>query len=235
MGKNTAISWTDHTWNPWQGCKKISPGCKNCYMFDGQKRWGNDPENIHRSAKQTFNMPLRLKDPGKVFVCSWSDFFLKEADLWRDETWEIIRNTPHLTYQILTKRPENIKDRLPEGWPFKNVWLGVTAENQEQANIRIPILLEIKPVIRFVSVEPMLEPVSIFEAVDICLTCAPIHWIICGGESGSNYRSMDPKWAKALLFETRIARSTFFMKQMSAVNPKIKPIPDYLNIKEFPK
>ena len=241
MGKNTDISWTDHSWNPWQGCKKVSSGCKNCYMFDGQRRWGNDPENIHRSAKQTFNMPLRLKKPCKVFTCSWSDFFLKEADQWRDDAWDIIRRTPHITYQILTKRPENIKDRLPDDWPFKNVWLGVSAETQDKFNERVPYLLfDIVAEKIFVSIEPMLEPIYIGAA--ICETYKKygltmgryLDWVICGGESGPHYRDMEVSWAMNLKEICQSTGTPFFMKQMSAVNPKVKPIPDYLNVKEFP-
>ena len=113
MAENSKIQWTDHTWNPWQGCRKVSPGCLNCYMYRDKKRYGQDPATVVRSKPPTFNKPLKWHDPAKVFVCSWSDFFIEDADEWRDDAWEIMRRTPHLTYQILTKRPRNIKDRLP--------------------------------------------------------------------------------------------------------------------------
>lgn len=116
MGKNSGIEWTDHTWNPWQGCLKVSPGCKQCYMYRDKKRYGQDPMVVVRSKPGTFRKPLQWKQPAKVFTCSWSDFFIEQADNWIDDAWNIIRQTPHLTYQILTKRPENIKDRLPEDW-----------------------------------------------------------------------------------------------------------------------
>lgn len=167
MAKDSGITWTDNTWwNPWQGCHKVSPGCVNCYMFREKNRYGQDPATVIRSKPATFNSPLKWKEPAKVFVCSWSDFFIEEADPWRDEAWEIIRNTPHLTYQILTKRPENIAGRLPEGWPFANVWLGVTAENQEQADRRIPILLSTPASLRFVSVEPMVGRIDLTDISD---------------------------------------------------------------------
>lgn len=165
MGKQSEIAWTDHTWNPWQGCRKVSAGCKNCYMFRDKKRWRQDPENIHRSGNVTFFAPFLWKKPAKVFTCSWSDFFLPEADPWRDDAWQVIRTTPHLTYQILTKRPENIKDRLPDDWPLPNVWLGVTAENQEMADKRIPLLLQIEAEKRFISIEPMLGPVNLTQYI----------------------------------------------------------------------
>jgi len=103
MGKQTGIEWTDRTWNPWRGCAHVSPGCDNCYMFAGQRRNGWDPEKVVRS-KTTFTDPLKWKDPARVFTCSWSDWFIKDADLWRGEAWEIVRRTPHLTYQILTNQ-----------------------------------------------------------------------------------------------------------------------------------
>ena len=172
MGKNTLIEWTatpnadgtltpGHTWNPWHGCRKVSAGCQNCYMYRDKKRFGSDPEKVVRSTVPTFTLPLRIKEPSRIFVCSWSDFFIEDADEWRDEAWEIMRRTPHLIFLILTKRPENIIDRLPEGWPWSNIWLGVTAENQEMADKRIPILLQIPAVVRFVSVEPCLSPIDL--------------------------------------------------------------------------
>src|SRR2546425_12201725 len=114
MGENTNISWTNHTWNPWQGCRKVSPGCKHCYAERlVEDRMGRDFKEIRRSSLTTFNTPLRWKEKAFVFTCSISDFFIEEADAWRDEAWEIIRQTPYLTYQILTKRPERIEEHLP--------------------------------------------------------------------------------------------------------------------------
>jgi protein gp37 len=243
MGLNSEILWTDSSWNPWQGCHKVSPGCDNCYMYRDKKRSGQDPTLIQRSSLKTFNSPLQWTEPARVFVCSLSDFFIEEADLWRDEAWEIIRKTPYLTYQILTKRPKNIEERLPEdwgsGWP--NVWLGVTAENQEMADKRIQILLTIPSVIRFVSVEPMLG------LIDFSILSRPfdfhkspfgwnewlwkrINWVIGGGESGTNARSINPDWARSLRDQCKDARVPFFMKQM---NNKGK-IPEDLMIREFP-
>lgn len=112
MGTRTGISWTDATWNPWQGCHKVSQGCKNCYMYAEKTRYGQQPATVLRSQPHTFNMPLRLKDPQRVFTCSWSDFFLEEADPWRDEAFAIMALTPHLTYQVLTKRPEQMYEYL---------------------------------------------------------------------------------------------------------------------------
>jgi protein gp37 len=171
MGKTT-IEWTDYTWNPWYGCHKVSEGCKNCYMFREMKWHGKDPNIVQRS--KTFYDPLKWaktwaldKQPIKVFTCSWSDFFIKEADPWRDKAWDIIKRTPNLVYQILTKRPENIETRLPEDWKrgYPNVWLGVSIENQKTANKRLPLLMDTPAVVRFVSCEPLLEYVDLVKAV----------------------------------------------------------------------
>lgn len=232
MGKNTGIGWTDNTWNPFQGCRKISPGCKNCYMYREKNRFGQDPENIIRSSPATFNSPLKWKDKARVFVCSWSDFFIEEADPWRGDAWDIIRKTPHLIYQILTKRPHNIESRLPEDWPLKNVWLGVTAENQEQYNARVPIMASIESELRFVSIEPMLDKILLFPWQD------HIDWIICGGESApkNKLRNMDTSWCHILLEQCRASNTAFFMKQMSgATKNERMTIPGDLNIREFPK
>lgn len=161
MGKNSHIQWTNDTWNPWQGCTKISPGCKHCYMYRDKQRFGQDPLAIVRSTPATFNAPLTKLQGPLVFTCSWSDFFLPEADAWRPEAWDIIRQTPHLTYQILTKRPELIPDRLPEDWGngYANVWLGVSCETQQYADDRIPWLMKTPAAVRFVSAEPLLESI----------------------------------------------------------------------------
>lgn len=171
MGTNSKIEWTDHTWNPWRGCDKVSPGCDNCYMFRDAERYGLDASTVTRQGVLTFRAPLirrgtphggrkqhrrdyKWADGDKVFVCSWSDFFHPAADAWRDEAWEIMRQRPGLIFQLLTKRPGKITSRLPadwgNGWP--NVWIGVTAENQEEADDRIPRLLSTPAVKRFVSI-----------------------------------------------------------------------------------
>lgn len=230
MGKNSNIDWTDHTWNPWQGCQKVSPGCTNCYMYRDKKRFGQDPSTVVKSKPATFNKPLHWKDPAKVFVCSWSDFFIEDADEWRDEAWRIMQKTPHLTYQLLTKRPENILDRLPECWPLPNVWLGVTVESQRQDG-RINTLLSIPAAGHFISVEPMVGPVALLPP-----WLRKLDWVICGGESGPEARNMDPYWAEDLKLECLAGGIPFFMKQMSGSGKaQREAIPEYLNVREFPR
>lgn len=208
MSAHTGIEWTDKTWNPWQGCTKVSPGCAHCYMYREKRRYGQKPETVVRSAPATFGAPLKWRDPARVFTCSWSDFFHRDADSWRAEAWDIIRATPHLTYQILTKRIGRVVDRLPpdwgDGWP--QVWLGVSVENQRHV-FRASALAVTPARHRFVSVEPMLGPV-VFGSL------AGIHWVICGGESGPGARPMAPDWARALRDECAAADVPFFLKQL---------------------
>lgn len=194
MGETTKIEWTDATWNPWQGCRKVSQGCKNCYMYRDKTRYGQDPSVVVRSAPATFRGPLSTKKypPGAlVFTCSWSDWFIEEADAWRDEAWAIVRARPDLTFQILTKRSDRIDAHLPEDWGmgYPNVWLGVSVEDRK-ALPRVDDLVRIPAVVRFLSVEPLLE------AVDVSPYLGGVHWVIVGGESGPDARPMHPQWAR---------------------------------------
>lgn len=208
MGKITGIEWTTSTWNPWRRCLKVSPGCKNCYMYREQRRYGKRPEIVVRAANGTFRQPLKWKEPRRIFTCSWSDWFITEADAWRDEAWEIIRQTPGHTYQILTKRPENIEGRLPADWGagYENVWLGVSVENQEQL-ARAEMLAHIPARLRFISYEPALGP------VDFSPVLHNFQWVISGGESGVGCRPADPNWFTAVQDQCSRAGVAFFHKQ----------------------
>lgn len=228
MGKYTGIQWCDHTWNPWQGCHKVSPGCDNCYMYRDKKRYSQDPNKVVLSSDKTFYLPYKFKDPARVFVCSWSDFFIKESDNWRFEAWGVIADCPHLEFLLLTKRHERIEKCLPNKIPT-NIRIGVTAENQEMWDKRVPYLDKLPiNVPTFVSVEPMLEQIRITK-------CYKVDWVICGGESGPYCRKMDSVWAAQLSADCALYDIPFFMKQMSGVTKKEREaIPDCLNIKEFP-
>lgn len=251
MGEKTGISWTEATWNPWHGCIKISPGCKFCYMYRDKERYGQDPTKVVRS-KTKFTEPMKWADPRIIFTCSWSDFFIEEADGWRDEAWEVIRKTPQHTYQILTKRPDLIAARLPEDWGsgYPNVWLGVSVENQEYADKRVPALFNTKARTRFLSIEPILGPVELVQhdpefgfeinwltGFDGCDPAIPgIDWVIVGGESGPERRPMQKEWAISLRDQCKAAGVAFFMKQMNGLTPEQGKlaIPPELNIQEFP-
>ena len=204
MAESSTIEWTEATWNPWHGCLKVSPGCAHCYMYRDKRRYGQDPSLVVRS-KTSFDAPQRWKEPKMIFTCSWSDFFVAEADQWRMEAWEVIRKTPHHTYQILTKRPERIIEHLPDGWPFQNVWLGVSVENP-RFYWRIDSLKQIPASVRFLSLEPLLSAMS-------CLKLEGISWVVVGGESGPGCRPMKPEWVREIQSQCRKAKVAFFFKQ----------------------
>lgn len=241
------ISWTDYTWNPWVGCHKCSAGCKFCYMHRDMVRWGKDPDSVSRTTSATFRKPLKIKAPSKIFLNSWSDFFIEEADDWRPEVWQIIKETPWHTYQILTKRPERILQSLPDDWGggYPNVWLGVSVENQEFTK-RVKTLVTIPAAVRFISAEPLLGPVdfngdSMLDNVD---------WIIIGGESGNNkgkytYRPCEPEWIRSLIEQGASSNTAVFVKQTgthlamelelkSRHGSKISELPEWMQIQEFP-
>lgn len=208
MASNSSIEWTDDTWNPWTGCLKVSPGCKNCYMYRDKKRHGQDAMIIVRSKAATFNAPLKKYKGPLVFTCSWTDFFIPHADKWRSEAWDIIRQTPHLTYQILTKRPEFMPFRLPEDWGngWGNVWLGVSVELADYL-WRIDELENIPAVIKFVSYEPALE------YVDFKPYANTIDWLISGGESGFNARPANLDWFRQVRDDCERVGIDYFHKQ----------------------
>lgn len=224
MGENSKIAWTDHTWNPWQGCHKISEGCKNCYMFRDKKRYGQEASVVVRSKDATFNKPFHWKEPAKVFVCSWSDFWIKEADEWRKDAYDIMAKTPHLTYLLLTKRP----DRMPNIWA-DNQWIGVTVEDSEN-DWRIDLLRwKIAPV-KFLSMEPLIGDVG-------GLNLTGIDWVIVGAESGPSRRSCKIEWVKSIVEQCKQADVPVFVKQLDldgklSTNPE--EWPEDLRRQEFP-
>lgn len=183
MGRQTGIHWTHRTWNPWRGCHKVSPGCARCYMFREQRRYGHDPTKVTRT--KTWCDPPRWNREAEaagrkflVFTCSWSDFFIEDADPWRPEAWDVIRRCPNLVFQILTKRPERISKNLPPDWEqgYPNVWVGVSVENQDSAR-RLDHLLAVPALVHWVSAEPLLGPVDFTAWLD------RLDWIVVGAES----------------------------------------------------
>ena len=118
------IQWTDNTVNFWSGCQKVSEGCKFCYMYRLKDQNGQSGSVVRRSSDAKFYEALYWKEPTMIFTCSMSDFFIEEADEWREDAWDVIRRTPQHKWQILTKRPERIKECLPADWGegWDNVW-----------------------------------------------------------------------------------------------------------------
>ena len=243
MADKTAISWTEHTWNPWRGCTRVNPGCDHCYMYTAQQKrqrqTGNselwNPNKVQRTT--TWRDPLRWQREAEkttrietVFTCSWSDWFHRDADQWRAEAWQIIRRCPNLHFQILTKRPERMARHLPPDWGtgYPNVWLGVSVESRKYL-WRVDYLRKVPARVRFVSAEPLLE--------DLQLTSnqvASIHQIIVGGESGPGYRPMDHQWARNILALCRQQGIAFFFKQSAAPRTEIGTKIDGREFKEYP-
>lgn len=233
MADQTNISWTQRTWNPWWGCQKVSPGCKNCYMYSLLKRYGRDPSVVLRT--KTWGAPGKWQKAAAakgisemVFTCSLSDWFIEQADEWRFEAWQIVRDSPNLIFQILTKRPERIADHLPPDWGsgYANVWLGVSVENESYLS-RIDKLREIPARVRFVSAEPLLGSLKEINLADI-------HWLIAGGESGPRFRPMDLNWARELRDKCIEKNVAFFFKQSSDRLPGRGDNLDLREWKEWP-
>ena len=227
MGAETAISWTDHTFNPWWGCERVSPGCQNCYAEAFAKRtghpvWGKTADrrffgDKHWAEPRRWNnLAEEAGKPALVFCSSMADVFEDRPELarWRADLWALIEATPWLIWQLLTKRPENVLDMVPAGWHGawpRNVWVGTTAEDQARADERIPHLVRIPAPVRFLSVEPMLGPVE--------LRGAGVEWVICGGESGPRHRPFDLDWARSLRDQCAKGGVPFFFKQVGGLRP----------------
>lgn len=255
MGEKTEISWCNHTFNPWIGCSKVSAGCQNCYAERQNNfyHWVDNGWGVNGHRKRTnteyWKKPLAWNEAArlanvrrKVFCGSLCDVFedRPELDAWRTDLFDLIGDTENLDWLLLTKRPENILqwygNDIAEDEIRPNMWLGVTCENQEMVNERIPLLINIPAHVHFVSVEPMLEKIDlhhiqgnyvVYDVIgkgrfdygnDGFGVAAPmssgISWVICGGESGPGCRPMDLDWARDLRNQCRNADVPFFFKQV---------------------
>lgn len=269
MSQKTKIEWTESTWNPVSGCDKISAGCANCYAEKMAKRLQAMGTKGYKNGFKVTLHPDRLseptnrKKPTMYFVCSMGDLFHDDVPFeFIDKILHTIIQTPQHTFQILTKRPERMQEYFNSFYsamelcdrefaPYKwwdylidgvipNLWLGVTAENQEQADNRIPILLGIPATKRFVSIEPMLSKIDLtklekdmsdgtyygykmngltgigYEYIPES-SCeqkwAKLDWVICGGETGANARPLHPNWVRSLRDQCQEANVPFFFKQ----------------------
>lgn len=256
MGSETGIGWTDKTFNPVWGCTKVSLGCDHCYAesFDkrvGGSHWGKGMPRREFGDKH-WNEPLAwnreaqaANKRAKVFCASMADVMDDEwPDGIRERLWDLIDQTPYLTWQLLTKRPHRYQRYLPQKFAHDNVWLGTTAENQEFYDVRWPLLrlvAEDYKCTSWISYEPALGPLSMESRclrnpeLDDCAQDYP-DWIIFGGESGNGRRPMEKKWAEDLLEECKLSGTQFFMKQFGARTPTEgkKLIPAELLIHQFP-
>lgn len=219
VGDKSAIEWTDATWNPVTGCTKVSPGCKNCYAERlaarlhamGNPRYQNGFEvTLHEDQ---LTLPLRWKQPRKIFVNSMSDLFHEEVpDDFIIKAFKIMERADWHFFQILTKRADRLADlalKLP--WP-SNVWQGVSVENADHTS-RVSALLKVPAAVRFISVEPLLGPIP-------NLPLKGISWVIVGGESGPHHRPIEKGWVRGIRDQCRRAKVPFFFKQWGGTTPK---------------
>jgi protein gp37 len=213
MANKTTIEWTEHTWNPTTGCTKVSPGCKNCYAEVMAKRLkamgANGYDNGFKLSimEDRLNQPLERKKPTIYFVNSMSDLFHEGIeDSFLDKVFDVIKKTPHHTYQILTKRAERLPEYFDKRDIPQNVWLGVSVEDKKHGVPRIDLLRRVNAYVRFLSVEPLLADIG---KIDL----TGIHWVIVGGESGTKARPMKPEWVENVRLQCEEQGASFFFKQ----------------------
>jgi protein gp37 len=254
----TNISWATDVWNPVVGCTKVSPGCRFCYaqtIHDNRHnawksgRFPSAPPQYHHPFSQIqmladrLDLPLRWKKPRMIFVNSMSDLFHERVpDEFISDVYGVMVLASRHTFQVLTKRPERmarfVREYLNAGEIPGNVWLGTSVEDQRRADERIPHLLQTPAAVRFLSCEPLLGPLDLRDyigdgALDWSadpLATPRLHWVICGGESGSHLskpehadRWMRPEWARDLRDQSVAAGVAFWMKQHSALRPGQEP------------
>ena len=219
MADQSAIEWTDATWNPVTGCDKVSTGCKNCYAERlaprlramGNRRYRNGFQvTLHHDL---LNLPSGWRRPRRVFVNSMSDLFHDRVPLgFIQKVHDTIEQCPQHTFQILTKRPERaLKCASSLPWP-PNLWMGTSVENAACTH-RIDTLRLIPAQVRFLSLEPLLGPLD-------DLDLQGIHWVITGGESGPGARAVNPSWVERIRDQCLTADVPFFFKQWGGVNRK---------------
>jgi protein gp37 len=288
VSEKTGIAWTDSTWNVVTGCTKISQGCAHCYaeltaarlQRMGSKRY-RDGFAV-RFHPDVLREPMKWRAPRRIFVCSMADLFHKDVtDRQRAAIWCVMASRPDHTFQVLTKRAQEMKrwfswleematkaaDVFPEdhqnwrrahvlraaaidfgiavpdyafledqGWPLRNVEVGVTVENEEQAEARLLYLMACPAAVRFASLEPLLEDVDLTPWLDErpgcdggaphedCEQCYPatrkLDWAIVGGESGPDARPMHPDWVRSVRDQCHAAMVPVFLKQWGAYRPK---------------
>lgn len=301
MSDNSKIEWTDATWGPVTGCSKVSAGCKNCYAERMAERFRGTPGHYFENGfdiklrPDKMEQPLHWRRPRRIFVNSMSDLFHPDVpDNYIDKVFAVMALCPQHTFQVLTKRPERMRDYLrdrkenvceslafnaPDGerviellggewippqigefgrlelrgyfdgfkipWPLPNVWIGVSVENQKAADERIPLLLQTPAAVRFLSCEPLLGPVNLFQAGALSggvvneiefSAHGNIDWVIAGGESGPGARPMDEEWVRSLKDQCVAAGVSFFYKQKLERGRKVElPELDGRTWDEFPE
>jgi len=219
MGLQSAIEWTEATWNPVTGCTKISPGCKLCYAERLAKRLqAMGQPNYARGFELTLHehaltLPLRWKKPQRIFVNSMSDLLHADVPLeFVQQVFAVMREAHWHRFQILTKRPERLRELSPHLEWAANIWMGVSVENQDYT-YRIDDLRDTAAQVKFLSLEPLLGPLT-------ALRLAGIDWAIVGGESGPGARPIAEKWVLDIRDQCQQHGVAFFFKQWGGVNKK---------------
>lgn len=221
MADNSAIEWTEATWNPVTGCTKVSQGCTNCYAETFAERWRGIPGHPYEQGfdlrfwPERLEQPLKWKRPRLIFVNSMSDLFHQRVPTsFITRVFEVMAQTPHHTYQVLTKRPHRMASvlRRIQPVPLPHVWLGTSIESDEFV-WRADHLRQVPAAVRFLSLEPLLAPVP---SLDLSL----IDWAIVGGESGPRHRPMDMEWVRDIRDACGEAGTAFFFKQVGGRTPK---------------
>ena len=224
MAQQSSIEWTDATWNPVRGCKKISAGCKNCYAATFAERWRGIPDHPYefgfdlRLVPEKLCEPLRWTKSKVVFVNSMSDLFQDEIpDTYIKKVFDVMILADWHIFQVLTKRPERMSKFIIKYFPnlheHGHIWIGVSVENKKHGLPRIPTLVHTPAAVRFLSVEPLLEDLGHFDLKEI-------DWVIVGGESGRRARPMQSDWVFSIKALCQQESIPFFFKQWGGVNKK---------------
>ncbi len=223
MSETSAIEWTSSTWNAVVGCSQVSEGCRHCYAEGLDRRFRLKQEGVEyrpwthpnaghnvRVFPDRLELPLKWKAPRRIFVNSRSDMFHEQIPPgFRDRMWSVMKEANRHTFQILTKRPENIPFMLPKDWGngYPNVWLGVSVESRAQGS-RVDLLLdEIPARTHFLSCEPLLGPVG-WDTTEVP------DWVIAGGESGPGHRPLELDWLRGIRDYCTQHDVPFFLKQL---------------------
>jgi len=243
MAETTDISWAHSTFNPWIGCTRVSPGCDHCYaatLMDtryGRVKWGAGEA---RQRTKTWDQPRRWNKlaaasgkPWRVFCASLADVYDNEVPAeWRADLFDLIHETPALTWMLLTKRIGNLRSMH---WPPPSVWLGITVVNQEEADRDIPKLLGAAPQVakRWLSCEPLLGPLRLAPYFNRAAADDPaVDWVIVGGESGPGARAMNPDWVRDIRVQCADYGVPFHFKQWGPRN--VAPLLDGREYRAFP-
>lgn len=217
--QQSAIEWTEATWNPVTGCDEVSPGCAHCYAKTFAERWRGVPGHHYEQGfelrlwHERLEQPLHWRRPRLVFVNSMSDLFHEQiADDYIAEVFDVMARAHWHTFQILTKRHDRLAELAPSlTWP-ENVWMGVSIENRRFVH-RADRLREVGAAVRFISAEPLLGPLEGLELDGI-------HWLIAGGESGPRHRPVRIEWLRELRDACLDQGVAFFFKQWGGRSPK---------------